>query len=170
MFEFHLFGDLMVAKLEFFQKQFSLFLIGGVLGHFLPNLVLNFLERLHIVLRDETDRDARIADSGSSAHSVHITFGIAQVIVNNDFHHVNIQSSGRHLRTDQNADLVFLKLFQTNNALHLTHITMQALDFLAHLLQQQGNPLTAELRLRKDNDLLAGVLVQQVQQVTILEL
>jgi hypothetical protein len=47
---------------------------------------------------------------------------------------------------------------------------MQTLNFFTNLLQQHGNSLTPKLRLRKDNHLLAGVFMQQVQQVAVLEL
>ncbi len=170
MFKFHFFGDLMVAKFKFLEEEFGLFLIGGVLGHFLSNFLLYFLEGFNIILGNNTDGYTGITDSGSSAYSMDVTFGVAQVIVDDHLHQVDIKSSCSDFGTYENAHLIFFELFQSNDSLYLTHIAMQTLNFFTHLLQQHGNPLTPELRLRKYNHLLASIFMQQVQQVAVLEL
>jgi hypothetical protein len=65
---------------------------------------------------------------------MHIALGITEVIVNDHFNHVDIKSPSCDLGADKNLDLIFLKPLQSNYTLHLTHISMQALDLLTDLL------------------------------------
>jgi hypothetical protein len=92
------------------------------------------LEGLNIILGNDADGDARITDSGSPAYSMHVTFGIAQVIVDDHLHQVDIEPSRSDFGTNENAYLILLELFQSNDSLDLTHIAMQTLDFFAHFL------------------------------------
>ena len=65
---------------------------------------------------------------------MYITFGVTEIIVDDHFDHVDIKASRSDLGTDKNLNLILFKPFQSNNPLHLTHITMETLNLFPDLL------------------------------------
>lgn len=100
VFLFHLRAYDFVAFLQFLEKYLCLFVIDRVLADPTTHSILDLLESLHIILCDYTNGLSVLTNPGCPADAVYVVLRVAEVIVDHEFNHGDVYSSGSHVGAD----------------------------------------------------------------------
>lgn len=102
---------------------------------------LNAEEVLFIVFCDEIDSQSQVSKSPASSDSVQISLtGLWEIKIDNDVHALNIDSSGKEIRTDQTSTVSITEIVENLVSIVLGHFCMNIVACVSQfddLLSQQ---------------------------------
>lgn len=93
---------------------------------------------------------------------------VGHVVVHNDVHTLNIDTSAKQIRGNHDAGLKVLELAVARNTLRLLHTTVNANGREVALNKQLVELLCAANTLHKDNDLVEIQRVKQINELAVL--
>jgi hypothetical protein len=131
----HLPAHFLVAQLQSLQEHLGIFGLNWELFHLLPQFFLDLFQGLHVVLSDDRNRFTVPPDTGCPTHPVNIALGVAQIVVNNQLYHRDVNPSGCHVSSDKDFDSIVLKVGEGLEPLSLTHVSMKTLHTKSEVME-----------------------------------
>ena len=124
----------------------------------------NLLQSAELTTADQADRLATLPGSARSADSVDIIFGIVgQLVVEDDFKIVDVESPCCHVGRDEQFDFSFAKSLHHTFTHDLSHVAMKLVGGITTSYQRFGELVDLNLG-ESENQAIANVV--QIQQST----
>jgi len=135
-----------------------------ILGYFphrnlCPYKMFDCRQTVYVPLIRQAYRPTALARAGSSADSMNITFRVfGDIVINNHFEVIDMESSGGYIGSDQIVQLTILKVTDNFQTLTLRQITHNKFTSKAVERQTFAYFFSGALRVRKNNRILGIVL------------
>ena len=132
---------------------------------------LQTLVYLDVVLRHHSNGLARPSCASRTSNAMDVILAMPwQVKVDHDIDGGNIKTSRSYVRANENVPSAALELCESPQTLRLGHLTVQAYSWKAEVAEHQRKTLNIVTRSSKDEDGLAGVLIDEIGKIHVLVL
>lgn len=124
---------------------------------------------LHIILRDDTNRMARLPRTRRTSHTMDVRLAIrGEVVVKHDIDGRNIKTTRRNIGSDEDLTRSSTELVEGSQTRGLRQLAVQRDSAEAEGTQEDGEALRLVHSAGEDDGGLAGKVVEEIDEVSVL--